>query len=352
MSPGAQIRLTVLATCFAACSSLGCLSTDTPGTLVPPTADQDPALPQRSLSLAGRSVAIHAASFGDPARPALFLLHDALADYRAFAPFEALADRYFVVMWDRRGDGLSERFTEEAYSPDTLVEEIDALKAIHSPNAPISLIGHGFGATYAALYISRRPTSVRQAVLMEPAPLTGAVYGALISTVFDDAAEGMDDAFDHQSTWNATVSRMLWASEVLTPSNHEELDYKALSFVVDQRWNGLHCDNDNPAPFPIWRPGGFVEYLRDEMLVGEDDGSDNDYRYNFSAGLDKYPTEVRFLVGSCSMLGPTFQIKHNMPLFPNATLATIPSTGHRFFVEQPNAALAAVQAYLQEYSTP
>lgn len=315
-------------------SIVGCISPEEPGALLPPTADEDPALPQRSIMVAGRSLKIHTETFGDPSNPALFMMHDALGDYRAFKPFQALADKYFVVMWDRRGDGLSERITD-GYTADTLVEEIDALKSIHSPDQPITLIGHGFGAAYTALYMSRRPANVRQAVLMEPIALNGTVFGSTYYTIWSD------------SSWNATVARMQWQTEQISPTDHETLDYKALLYVLDSRWSGYYCDSDNPPALPLWRPGGYVEYLRDAMFVAGD--GPNDYNYDFAAGLSTFPTKVLFVVGNCSALGATFQKTNNMPLIQHADLEMISGAGHRLFVEKPADVLAAVRAYLEEY---
>ncbi|UQA61622.1 alpha/beta fold hydrolase [Polyangium aurulentum] len=321
--------------CVAASLQIGCISPEEPGTLVPPTADQDPALPQRTITVAGEARAIHTETFGDPSNPALFLLHDMLADYRAFQVFEALSDRYFVVMWDQRGHGLSERIADGEYTVDSIVEEIDALKALHSPNAPVTLIGHGFGAAYAALYMSRRPASVSQAVLMEPVGLNGQIYNDSYYSVFDD------------STWNATIARMLWQNEALTATDHETIDYRALSFVADARWTKLNCDNTNPPPFPVWRPGGYVEILRERMIEGG--GSIHEYKFDFAAGLSTFPAMVRILVSDCSALGFDFQNKNNRPLIQHSEIVVIRASGHRMFIEQPSATLIAVKDYLSEY---
>lgn len=302
--------------------------------MLPPTANQDPRLPQRSITVAGKKRAIHTETFGNPANPAIFLLHDALGDYRAFKPFQALSDRYFVVMWDRRGDGLSERITSEEYSFASIVEEIDALKAIHSPNAPLTLIGHGYGASYAALYMSQRPASVRQALLMEPVALKGQQYGDTFYTVWSD------------STWKVSISKMLWQSEAITPVDHETIDYKALTLPLDGYYAQYFCDPDNPPSLPMWRPGGYVEYLREGLFEGEGPA---DYNFDFTAGLDTFPAMVRILVGDCSKLGFDYQNANTRPFIQHAEIVVLRGAGHRMFVEQPDQTLAAVKDYLSEY---
>ena len=82
-----------LSTCAAltALGLAGCLSPTDPGALVPPTADQDPNLPQIELHVAGNARAIHIETYGDPSNPSLFLLHGSLSDFRALRPFQVLA---------------------------------------------------------------------------------------------------------------------------------------------------------------------------------------------------------------------------------------------------------------------
>lgn len=320
---------------FAALFHLGCLSPSDPGALVPPTADHDSRLPQRSITVAGRARAIHIETFGDPSRPVLFILHGSLADYRALRPFQVLSDRYFVVMWDQRGNGLSERIDKEEYTVDSIVEEIDALKELYAPDQSITLMGHSFGGMYSALYMSRHPSWVRQAVLLEPGGLNGHIFGDTFSDIvqinlFEDG-----------------MNQMFWQNEVLSPEDHEELDYRALMFLLNGDQMNYYCDREHPPRLPVWRPGGYVEYLRQVMLGGGVLSANFDY--DFAVGLDAFPAKVLLIGGECSALGPDYQTRHHLPLFREAEVVSIPSAGHRLFVEQFDAVLAAVRGYLDEY---
>ncbi len=134
-----------------------CQLTEAPIRLVPPTADQDPLLPQIEITVAGQPRKIHLESFGNPSNPVLLVLHGSLGDYRSFLPYQVLSNQYFVVMWDQRGNGLSERISEREISAEYVVEEINRIKERYSPNQPVTLFGHSFGAMYAALYISTYP---------------------------------------------------------------------------------------------------------------------------------------------------------------------------------------------------
>ncbi|MCA9628971.1 MAG: alpha/beta hydrolase [Myxococcales bacterium] len=312
-----------------------CYSTTDPGNLVPPTAEQDPRLPQITLKVAGRSRQVHLQTFGDRENPPLFLLHGSLSDFRALLPFQALSDRYYVVMWDQRGNGLSERIGSEEYSFDSVVEEIDELRSRYAGGRPVSLIGHSFGAMYSALYMSRHPEHVDQAVLVEPAGLNGQIFTDTFSDVIDI------DLFSPE------LSETYWQNEVLAPSSHEAMDYKALLLLENGHQTHYFCDADHPPRWPVWRPGAFVEYRRGKLMGAGLSGGNFDF--DFAKGLDTFPRKVLLIGGTCSALGPDFQSRYHVPLFADAEVDTIQGAGHRMFVEKPDDVLVAVRGYLREY---
>jgi proline iminopeptidase len=297
--------------------------------------DEDPSLPALALSVAGQERWVHLETFGDPEDPVLLFLHGSLADHRAFLPYQVLSDRYFVVLWDQRGSGLSERIPASEYTWDSVVEEIEAVKREFSPDAPVTLVGHSFGAMFSALYISTHPESVRQAVLLEPAPLTGAGFAATAADIIhvDLLSTGLNQAF--------------WQSEVLSASQHELADYKALRLLLDGHQTHYHCDPDHPVALPVWRPGAHVEYVRG-LRMGVSGGGDNlRADFDFAFGLMDFEPTVLLVASECSALGTDLQERWNVPLFHDVELVTVPDTGHRMFVEDFDATLAAIDAYLQ-----
>lgn len=313
-----------------AAATPGCVSTRQPGALVPPTVDQDPRLPQVTIQVAGRSRAIHLVTAGAATHPVLLVLHGSLGDHRALRLFTELADRYRVVLWDQRGNGLSERITSEEYTFDSVVEEIDAVKAMFSPDAPVTLLGHSFGAMYSALYMSRRPEAVDKAVLIEPGGLNGKIMQATFRQVIaiDLLDHGLNEAF--------------WQSEFLSPADHEAMDYKALQVLLNGKLTRYHCDPERPMPMPLWRPGAHIEAMR-YVRMGPRFGS---FDYDFAAGLETFPRRVLLVGSDCSALGYDFQVRHHQPLFHNAEVLEIREAGHRLMVEQPAALLAAVRRFL------
>ncbi|MCA9490869.1 MAG: hypothetical protein KC621_13160 [Myxococcales bacterium] len=116
-----------------------CLS---PRDLVPPTVVDDPALPQATITVAGRERSIHLVELGDPEAPVLMITHGSASDIRPYEALEALADDWRVVFWDLRGNGLSERVPADELDPEDMAEEMDAVRRLVSPNAPTILMGH------------------------------------------------------------------------------------------------------------------------------------------------------------------------------------------------------------------
>lgn len=153
---------------------ISCQKLDEIGVLVPPTVDQDPNLPSVSVNVAGQQRLIHVRIFGDASNPPLFILHGSYTDTRPYRNIcESLADKYYVVIWDQRGCGLSERITEEEFTLESAVDEINAMKNIYAPNQKVTIIGQSWGGGLATFYTSKYPTNVEQLILIEPMPLTG-----------------------------------------------------------------------------------------------------------------------------------------------------------------------------------
>lgn len=319
--------------CLLALVLASCVPLDDTGTLVPPTVAEDAALPSETIEVAGELRRIHIERYGEEDAPAMLLLHGSLSDFRAFRPFKSFADQgYEVVMWDQRGNGLSERITAEEYTRDSIVEEIDAIKELVSPDQPVVMIGHSFGAMYTALYMSERPENVSKAVLIEPGGLNGDIFTDTYSDIINVNlfARGMNQSF--------------WQTEFITPTDHEQADYRARAMLLDGSQTNYYCDSKNPPDWPIWRPGAMVEGLRAKILGR----SGATFDFDFAAGLDQYPNKVMILAGECSALGPEYQLEHHLPLFSDATVIGLDDVGHRLMAEKPEDTILAIQGYLDD----
>jgi len=322
---------------FSCVSLIACEKLDDLGVLVPPTVDQDPNLPSFAVNVAGRQRLIHVRTFGNPNNPLLFVLHGSFTDTRAYRNIcESLADKYYVVIWDQRGCGLSERITEDEFTLETAVDEINAMKNIYSPTQKVTIIGQSWGGGLATLYTSKNPEKVEQLLLIEPMPLTGDDMQKLFKTI-------VEFRYDNGS-WNNLARH----GQAISPRDHEQIDYRAMMILRSTMTSGYHCDGSNPPEWPIHRVGGFVEYVRNKRL-GSAEGTSYTFHYSFIDGIQSYQDTVRILGGSCSSLGYAMQLQYSKPHFPNAEVIEIQNAGHRMNMEKFDEVMVAIKSFLKEY---
>lgn len=312
----------------------GCQKIDDIGVLVPPTVDQDPNLPRVSVVVSGKHRLLHVRTFGNAANSPLFILHGSFTDTRPYRNIcESLADKYYVVIWDQRGCGLSERITESEFTLESAAEEVNAMKAIYAPNQKITLIGQSWGGGLATLYTSKNPENVEQLLLMEPMPLTGNDMQQLFKTI-------VEFRYDNGS-WN-NLSRH---GQAISPKDHEQIDYRAMMILRSTMTEGYHCDGNNPPPWPIHRVGGFIEYVRNKRLGNPISG----FSYDFTHGIQQFQDTVLILGGSCSSLGYEMQKQYSKPHFVHAEVVEIKNAGHRMNMEKFDEVMAAIQSFLKAY---
>ncbi len=307
----------------------GCMLDPTDiGALVPPTVDQNPKLPGLPIEVAGHTRLIHYMTFGNSANPALFIMPGSLSDMCAYLPLQELQDKYFVVMWDQRGNGLSERVTEQELSYTSMVEEIKVLKNYFSPNGPITIMGHSWSAVFAAMYLAKYPADVEQAILMEPFGLSSEIMGK-VNVPLNLTSEGYLD--------------MMYSSKYMTPKDHETLDYQMLA-ILRSGVRDYFCDLNNLPPWPVWRVGGYALIIWEKYLL-----NGSKYDYDFTTGLTTFSGEVLIVGSSCSPIGYEFQKKYHQPLFQNAQVLRIENSGHRIITEQYESLINGLRNFLKYF---
>ena len=296
--------------------------------LVPATVDENPALPSVSIHVAGHDRLVHYLTFGDPQNPPFFILHGSASDMRAYLPLKLFSDKYYVVMWDMRGNGLSERCTKEELGIDQMVNEIEAMKEIFSPDRPITIMGHSWSAFFTAIYLARHPGNVDQAILIEPNGLKD---------------EFMKDVGMALNLFTVGYMDMMYTTKYLTAKDHEMLDYQALA-MLNSGVRNFYCDPDNRPDWPVWRVGAYALMVWENSIM-----VNGKYRYDYTEGLDQFPGKVLIVGTECSPIGYTFQEKYHKPLFRDADVLRIENSGHRLLTEQFSALVDGVKQYLKEY---
>ena len=301
-----------------------------PGNLVPPTVAEHPALPAVEMN----GSRFHVETRGDPAKPVIVVLHGGPGgDYRSLLRLSdrfngySLADDYFLVYWDQRGAGLSERVDKVELTIDTYVNDLDTLLNRYAPGRQVFLIGESWGGMFATRYINEFPSRVAGAVLIEPGPLDGATMERVKAQMY---------YVDPQSGW---LNDRVWDSQSLSPDDNARMDYELMLGVKNSR---PRFPVGAPNPAPTWRIGAAANRY---ILEDGQDGNGR-FTYDFTTNLSAYKTPVLFLAGSRSeVLGESLQ-RQQLYRYPSASLEMVAGAGHDVAWVKADEVVAHVRQYL------
>ena len=300
------------------------------GNLVPPTVAEDPALP--AIEMNGSR--FHVETRGNPANPVIVVLHGGPGgDYRSLLRLSdwfngySLADDYFLVYWDQRGAGLSERVDKVELTIDTYVNDLDSLVSRYAPGRQVFLIGESWGGMFATRYINEFPSRVAGAVLIEPGPLDGATMERLKAQMYD---------LDPQSEW---VYDRIWDRQFLSPDDNARMDYELMLGVTNSR---RRSPVGAPNPAPVWRMGAAAN----KYILEDGRDSTGRFTYDFTTNLSAYTTSVLFIAGSRSeVLGESLQ-RQQIGRYPLASLEVVAGAGHDVVWVKSAEVVAHVRQYL------
>lgn len=299
---------------------------EAPGILVPPTADQDPNLPQLTINVAGQARAVHLQTFGDSSNPAVFVLHGGPgADFRLLLPLKALADSFYVVMWDSRGAGLSERVTKSELTLESFNEEIAQIKKALVPNRKVSFVGHSFGGEVMTRYTCLHPEDVNCLVLIEP--------GKLDLSLAPTSNGGDVNFLDGQG--------FFWQNELMSSKDHATADYKAVGLLRESSRNWT-CDHSIIEHYPFWRYGAYHYYvvMNDMYRLPHD--------YNWAYGIESFDGPITVISGTCGALSENYQKKTNLLTLPDAYFIPVKDANHiTLFTDYATGTIAAVKGALK-----
>ncbi len=327
MKTSKWLYLTLAALAAGACETR---SPSEPGALVPKTVAEDSSLPAIEMN----GARFHLQTFGNPANPVIVFLHGGPGgDYRSMLRLGerfngySLADDYYLVYWDQRSSGLSERQNKDVLKTDVFVADLDSLISRYAPGRQVFLIGESWGCMFATRFINQYPQLVAGAVLIESGPLDGATMERLKGDIAPTPLG---------SEW---LNDYAWSSQFLTPEDHARMDYERMLGLRDGQPR-FHQSTDNPSP--SWRLGAAANrYI-------EEDGQDGSGRftYDFTTNLAAFTTPVLFVTGSLSeVLGASLQ-QQQMLRYPSASLAVVDGAGHDVAWVKTPEVLTQIRAYL------
>jgi proline iminopeptidase len=313
----------------AACGEV--MSPGDPGNLVPRTVAEDASLP--AIEMNGSR--FHAETFGNPANPVIVFLHGGPGgDYRGMLRLAgryngySLTDDYFLVFWDQRGSGLSQRHDRDVLTIDVFVKDLDTLIDRYAAGRKVFLIGESWGGMFATRYINQYPQRVAGAVLIEPGPMDGATMERLKKDVTDFklGSEVLNDA--------------VWSSQFLSPDDHARMDYAR---AIGQRDGQPRFHQSTVDPQLSWRLGAAAS--RYIMESGQD--KNGVFNYDFTTNLAAYTPVVLFIAGAWSeVLGPSLQEKQVLR-YPSGVLQVVDGAGHDVAWVKAAEVTARIRRYLR-----
>jgi pimeloyl-ACP methyl ester carboxylesterase len=123
--------------------------------------------PSRSDFIRVRELRYHVRRWGDPAAPAVFLLHGFLDVSATWQPVaEGLLPKFQVLAPDLRGFGHTE-WPADGYWFQDYVGDLEAIVDHYSPSAPVLLVGHSMGAQIVSLFAGLRPARVKKLACLD-----------------------------------------------------------------------------------------------------------------------------------------------------------------------------------------
>ncbi len=295
-----------------------------PGNLVPKTVDEDPNLPQINVN----ETLLHAETYGNKDSAMVVFLHGGPgADYRNGLNAKGLANEgYFVVFYDQRGTGLSERHNKSIFSIQIYLDDLSAVidRYRTSPNQKVFLFGHSWGAMLTAAYINKYPERIAGAIFAEP--------GGLSKTLLDEYAETSRKL----ELFAEATNDVLYTEQFLSRNEHEMLDYK---LGLQSPFSYVDGNNEGiEGPSPFWRNGAVS--LNAMIDISENEG------FDFTTNLSAYSTKVLFIYGENNQsYGESFALKE-ASYFPVYETAKINDTGHEMIYFKWNNVLPVVLPYL------
>ncbi len=305
------MRLLILTVAAAStCLGLGACSSSAP--------DRDEGL----IPINGTRLFVHREGSGEPA----IVIHGGpILDHGYLQPYLApLGDELELVFYDQRLSGRSDGVVDSAsVRLDTFVDDIEALRQALGLER-VHLIAHSWGALLAMKYATAYSGRLRSLVLLDPMAPAAALWQeeerALVASLLpQDTAGGgalrATEAFAaREPAAMEAVLRHSFRSQFRDRSMSEELDFHiGEDYLERSRQFGLMTGD--LASFDL------MEALLDIdvptlILYGEDEPG-------AAIGGDAIARAI-----------------------PGAQRVTIPATGHFPFVEQPEAFLDAVRAFL------
>ncbi|MGL1919905.1 MAG: alpha/beta hydrolase [Hyphomicrobiales bacterium] len=289
----------------------------------------DASLPQIEID----GIRLHAETYGDPSNPVIIVLHGGPGgDYRSQLGAKSLADTNFVVFYDQRGAGLSERVPAEELSVPKYLAELDAVIDKYSPDRPVTLLGHSWGAMLGTAYLGKSPKKVARAILLEPGFFTGEE-----AQVWTTEAKPFLSGFGFYKDVAVIGFQSLHVSGPDSNASEDYMMGEIIHQFVNHPENPYHCPGEE-FDAAAWRFGATASETAGNTSAAEID--------LIAQGAENYTGPVLLLASACNdWLGEDAQRVH-LNYFQQGELMIVPNSGHDMIWDNPKETLPLIRAFL------
>ena len=260
-------------------------------------------------------------------RPVAFIIHGGPGgDHTGFKPaMSPLADTAQLVYFDHRGQGRSRLADPDAdparFTLDENVEDMEALRC-HLGLGPIVSIGSSYGGMVAMAHAARYPNAVSRLIL-----IVTAAHGGFIP-------RAMQIVHDRGTPAQQRVCESLWAGGFRTAAELEHY-YAVMGPLYSRRYDPLAAAATRSraihSPEPLNRAFGPDGFLR---------------RFDLRPELSRISAPTLVLAGRHDWICPPAFSEEIQRLVPNAGLRIFEHSSHSIRADEPDALLAAIQAFL------
>ncbi len=222
---------------------------------------------------------------GDPKNPVMMFLHG-FPEYSGMWTeiMPQLADRYFCVAPDQRGYNLSSRPTDkDSYKTSRMTGDAVALAKKLSPDAPIILVGHDWGASVAYAMAMWKPEMISDLIISGLHPAT-----------FQDAL--LNDPKQVEASQYFHYLRAPETDAELAENNCAKL-FDLYAYFSDVSWMTMRQRRDY---LTAWSQPGAVtamlDWYRSSPIYVPQPGEDVSHRQNPFADTETFRVKPRHLL--------------------------------------------------------
>jgi proline iminopeptidase len=246
-----------------------------------------------------------------------------------------LSDEYYVVFYDQRGTGLSQRVDPKELTLESSLQDLDAVVGHFGKSKKVNLIGHSWGAMIVTGYLGKYPKKVSHAVLAEP--------GFLTTEMMKQAGVKFGPRWEASFLFRATKA-WFQSLHIKGPDKDAASDY-FMGQVAPYANPEYYCNDIIPDAGALhWRTGAkaMQAILRSAM---DDKGN---FHINQIQGVERFTSPVLFLTTECNRLIGKGHQEKQAKFFPNVEIEIISGSGHSMFGERPAESIGVVREYLKD----